>query len=107
MGVAAEGFHPFWAKPAGFYGSLGVLVFISVFAFSFWFMALRTEGAKVSDINMCRLINPVLGAVLSWIMLPGEYPYFSTVAGMAIIVGSLVIYFKGEILVDRWRRRRL
>ena len=107
VGVAAEGFHPFWAKPAGFYGSLGVLVFISVFAFSFWFMALRTEGAKVSDINMCRLINPVLGAVLSWIMLPGEYPHFSTVAGMAIIVGSLVIYFKGEILVDRWRRRRL
>lgn len=104
VGVAAEGFHPFWAKPAGFYGSLGVLVFISVFAFSFWFMALRTEGAKVSDINMCRLINPVLGAVLSWIMLPGEYPHFSTVAGMAIIVGSLVIYFKGEILVDRWRR---
>jgi len=29
------------------------------------------------------------------------------VAGMAIIVGSLVIYFKGEILVERWRRRCL
>ena len=83
VGIAAEGFHPFWAKPVGFYASLGVLVFISVFAFSFWFMALRTEGTKVSDINMCRLINPVLGAVLSWIMLPGEYPDFSTVAGMA------------------------
>ena len=62
VGIAAEGFHPFWAKPVGFYASLGVLVFISVFAFSFWFMALRTEGTKVSDINMCRLINPVLGA---------------------------------------------
>ena len=89
VGIAAEGFHPFWAKPVGFYASLGVLVFISVFAFSFWFMALRTEGTKVSDINMCRLINPVLGAVLSWIMLPGEYPDFSTVAGMAVIVSSL------------------
>lgn len=76
MGIAAEGFHPFWAKPVGFYASLGVLVFISVFAFSFWFMALRTEGTKVSDINMCRLINPVLGAVLSWIMLPGGIPRF-------------------------------
>ena len=76
--------------------------------FGYWKdAALRTEGAKVSDINMCRLINPVLGAVLSWIMLPGEYPHVSTVAGMAIIVGSLVIYFKGEILVERWRRRRL
>ena len=105
VGIATEGFAPFWAKPAGFYGSLGVLVFISVFAFSFWFMALRTEGTKVSDINMCRLINPVLGAVLSWIMLPGEYPHFSTVAGMAVIVSSLVIYFKGETLVGRWRLR--
>ena len=90
VGIAAEGFHPFWAKPVGFYASLGVLVFISVFAFSFWFMALRTEGTKVSDINMCRLINPVLGAVLSWIMLPGEYPDFSTVAGMAVIAGHLL-----------------
>lgn len=103
VGVAAEGFQPFWAKPTGFYLSLGVLVFISVFAFSFWFIALRSAGTKVSDLNMCRLINPVLGAVLSWIMLPGEYPRFSTVAGMAIIVGSLVIYFKGEQLVRRLR----
>ena len=106
VGIAAEGFHPFWAKPVGFYASLGVLVFISVFAFSFWFMALRTEGTKVSDINMCRLINPVLGAVLSWVMLPGEYPDFSTVAGMAVIVSSLVIYFRGEAIVRRWRLRR-
>ncbi len=96
VGIAAEGFHPFWAKPVGFYASLGVLVFISVFAFSFWFMALRTEGTKVSDINMCRLINPVLGAVLSWIMLPGEYPDFSTVAGMAVIVSSLVNLLPGR-----------
>lgn len=104
VGVGAEGFHPFWDKAAGFYISLGVLVFISVFAFSFWFMALRTPGTKVSDINMCRLINPILGAVLSWAMLPGESPDFSTVAGMVIIVGSLVIYFKGETIVRRWRR---
>ncbi len=105
VGIAAEGFRPFWSMPAGFYACLGVLVFISVFAFSFWFMALRSPGAKVSDINMCRLINPVLGAVLSWIMLPGEYPHFSTVAGMIVIVGSLIIYFKGEAIVQWWRQR--
>ena len=67
--------------------------------FSFWFMALQSKGAKVSDINMCRLINPILGAVLSWIMLAGESPTFSTVAGMLIIVSSLVIYFKGAEIV--------
>lgn len=105
VGVAAEGFQPFWDKPAGFYTSLGVLVFVSVFAFSFWFMALRTQGTKVSDVNMCRLINPILGAALSWAMLPGEVPTWSVVTGMAIIVSSLVIYFRGEDFVRRWTRR--
>ena len=88
----------------GFYISLSILVFISVFAFSFWFIALQSKGAKVSDINMCRLINPILGAILSWIMLPGEYPTFSTVAGMIIIVSSLIIYFKGAE-IGRWLKR--
>ncbi len=72
MGLGTEGYHSFIGKPAGFYISLAILVFISVFAFSFWFIALQSKGAKVSDINMCRLINPILGAILSWIMLPGR-----------------------------------
>ena len=45
---------------------------------------------------MCRLINPILGAVLSWIMLPDEKPTFNTVAGMIIIVFSLIFYFRGK-----------
>ena len=80
IGLGTEGYHSFIGKPGGFYISLGILVFISVFAFSFWFIALQSKGAKVSDINMCRLINPILGAVLSWVMLPDEHPTFSTVA---------------------------
>ena len=104
VGLGTEGYHSFIGKPAGFYISLSILVFISVFAFSFWFIALQSKGAKVSDINMCRLINPILGAVLSWIMLPGEYPTFSTVAGMIIIVSSLIIYFKGAE-IGRWLKR--
>ncbi|MEG1585344.1 MAG: DMT family transporter [Bacteroidales bacterium] len=95
VGVATEGYHSFIGLPAGFYSSLGILVFVSLFAFNFWFIALQSKGTKVSEINMCRLINPILGAILSWIMLPGEYPTFSTVAGMLIIVGSLIFYFKG------------
>lgn len=103
VGITTEGYHSFIGKPMGFYLSLGILVFISVFAFSFWFIALQSKGAKVSDINMCRLINPILGAVLSWVMLAGEHPTFSTVAGMIIIVSSLVIYFKGEDMVKKLR----
>ena len=104
VGLTTEGYHSFIGKPMGFYISLGILVFISVFAFSFWFIALQSKGAKVSDINMCRLINPILGAVLSWVMLAGEHPTFSTVAGMIIIVSSLIIYFKGEDIVKRIRK---
>lgn len=106
VGICTERYHSFIGKPAGFYVSLGVLVFISVFAFSFWFMALQSRGAKVSDINMCRLINPILGAVLSWVMLAGEYPTITTVSGMLIIVCSLIIYFKGEIIVQALRRNK-
>ena len=105
IGVGAEGFHPFWEKPMGFYLSLGVLVLISVFAFSFWFIALKMPDTKVSDMNMCRLINPILGALLSWAMLPDEYPTLSTVTGMLIIVFSLIIYFKGESIVAHWKKR--
>lgn len=105
VGIFSEGFQPFLYKPIGFYTSLGVLIFISVFAFSFWFIALRTEGTKVSDINMCRLINPILGAILSWFMLPDEYPTFSTVVGMLIIVSSLIIYFKGPDMLAWYRVR--
>ncbi len=106
VGVGTEGFQPFIGKPMGFYACLGMLVFVSTFAFSFWFMALRSEGTKVSDVNMCRLLNPILGAVLSWIMLADEHPDFSSVAGMLIIVSSLVIYFKGEEIVARFKKNK-
>ncbi len=104
VGITTEGYHSFIGKPFGFYLSLGTLVFISVFAFSFWFMALQYKGSKVSDINMCRLINPILGATLSWVMLAGEYPTVSTVSGMLVIVSSLLIYFKGEEIVRKIKK---
>ena len=47
-----------------------------------------------------------MGAVLSWIMLPGEYPTFSTVAGMIIIVSSLIIYFKGAEIAQWLKHNR-
>ena len=102
-GVAIEGYKQFIGKPIGFYLSLGTLVFVSVFAFSFWFIALQDKNTKVSEVNMCRLINPILGAILSWIMLPDEAPTFNTVAGMIIIVFSLVFYFKGKEYFEKNR----
>ena len=105
-GVAIEGYKQFIGKPIGFYISLGILVFISFFAFSFWFIALQDKNTKVSEVNMCRLINPILGAILSWIMLPDEVPTFNTVAGMIIIVFSLIFYFKGKEYFEKINRIR-
>ena len=102
-GVAIEGYKQFIGKPIGFYLSLGTLVFVSVFAFSFWFIALQDKNTKVSEVNMCRLINPILGAILSWLILPDEVPTFNTVAGMIIIVFSLVFYFKGKEYFEKNR----
>lgn len=95
-GIVIEGYKNFIGKPLGFYISLGILVFVSIFAFSFWFIALQDKNTKVSEVNMCRLINPILGAILSWMMLPEEKPTLNTVLGMLIIVISLIFYFKGK-----------
>ena len=104
-GVGVEGYQNFLDKPLGFFISLGILVFVSVFAFSFWFMALQDKDTKVSDVNMCRLINPILGAVLSWIILPDEKPAINTVLGMIIIVFSLIYYFKGKEYFNRIKKQ--
>ena len=72
VGLGTEGYHSFIGKPARFYISLSILVFISVFAFSFWFIALQSKGAKVSDINMCRLIQPDSRAPLQLDHAPGR-----------------------------------
>ena len=93
-GVATEGFHPFWDKPAIFYTSLSILVLISIFAFSFWFVALRAGDTPVSDINMCRMVHPVIGAGMSWMLMADESPQIGTVSGMLIIMAALLIYFK-------------
>lgn len=103
-GVGIEGYRNFIGKPIGFYLSLGTLVFVSVFAFSFWFIALQDKNTKVSEVNMCRLINPILGAILSWIMLPDEKPTFNTVVGMIIIVFSLIFYFKGKEYFEKSKK---
>lgn len=103
-GVGIEGYRNFIGKPIGFYLSLGTLVFVSVFAFSFWFMALQDKNTKVSEVNMCRLINPILGAILSWIMLPDEKPTFNTVVGMMVIVFSLIFYFKGKEYFEKLKK---
>lgn len=89
LGLVTEGYQagPF---PVEYYFSLGWLSFLSAAAFSIWYTLLRRPGVKVSDLNMWKFIIPLLGAVLSWILLPDENPTSMAIVGMVLIALSLV-----------------
>lgn len=89
LGLVTEEYQagPF---PVEYYLSLGWLSFLSAAAFSLWYTLLRRPGVKVSDLNMWKFIIPLLGAVLSWILLPDENPTSMAIVGMVLIALSLV-----------------
>ena len=78
--------------PLPYYLSLGWLSFLSAAAFTIWFILLQRPNTKVSDLNIWKFIIPVFGAILSWLILPDEYPELVSVAGMVIIGISLIWY---------------
>ncbi|MGD2034922.1 MAG: DMT family transporter, partial [Bacteroidales bacterium] len=80
-------------KPLPYYLSLGWLSFLSAAAFSLWFIVLKRPGIKVSEINVWKFIIPLLGAVLSWLMIAGEEPRWYTVLGMLLIAAAILIIY--------------
>jgi drug/metabolite transporter (DMT)-like permease len=70
------------------------LSFMAAFAFSLWFKLLQRPGVKVSELNLWKFIIPVVGAILSWLLVPDEHPEWLTVAGMIIITGSLIMFYR-------------
>ncbi len=72
------------------------LSFMAAFAFSLWFKLLQRPGVKVSELNLWKFIIPVVGAILSWILVPGENPEWLTVTGMIIIMSSLILFHKSN-----------
>jgi drug/metabolite transporter (DMT)-like permease len=69
------------------------LSFMAAAAFSIWYKLLQRPGVKVSELNLWKFINPVTGAVLSWLFIPNESPEWLTISGMIIITVSLLIYY--------------
>jgi drug/metabolite transporter (DMT)-like permease len=69
------------------------LGFMAATAFSLWFTLLQRPGVKVSELNLWKFIIPVVGAILSWILVPGEKPEWITISGMVIITVSLILFF--------------
>lgn len=76
--------------PSEYWFSLIWLSFVSAAAFSIWFRLLQRPHVKVSELNLWKFIIPVMGAVISWIIVPGEKPEWLTVTGIIIITTSLV-----------------
>jgi drug/metabolite transporter (DMT)-like permease len=72
------------------------LSFMAASAFSIWFNLLQRPGVKVSELNLWKFIIPVAGAILSWLLVPGEKPEWITITGMVIITGSLVMFFRNN-----------
>lgn len=95
ISVPAEGI-PEGNFPVDYWISLIWLSFMAAFAFSLWYKLLQRPGVKVSELNLWKFIIPVMGAVLSWILVPGEDPEILTIIGMLIIMGSLILFFRNS-----------
>ena len=85
---------PECTKPAEYWIVLVWLGFMAAAAFSIWFRLLQRPHVKVSDLNLWKFIIPVVGSILSWLLVPGENPERLTVIGMIIISISLIMFHK-------------
>ena len=88
--IPLEGLH-FEPKPMPYYLSLVWLSMLSAVAISIWITLLKRPGIKVSDLNLWKFLIPLSGAILSWILLPGERPEALSITGMIIIALSLIV----------------
>lgn len=79
--------------PISFFLLLLWLSIVSAVAFSLWYYLLTREGLKVSDIIMWKFLIPVLGAILTWILLKSESPDFFSIVGICVVPLSIVLYF--------------
>jgi len=76
---------------AEFYLAWLWLAFIPAAGFSIWYTLLQKPGVKVSELNMWKFVIPVTGAILSWLLLPGEEPDVYSISGIVIITAALII----------------
>lgn len=70
------------------------LALISAVSFTIWYTTLQKPTVKVSELNMWKFIIPIVGVLLSWILLPDEVPNWRDVAGITIIVAALNIFYR-------------
>jgi drug/metabolite transporter (DMT)-like permease len=106
LSLPFEGLH-FRVNAYPYYLSLAWLSAMSATAFSIWFILLRRPGIKVSVLNIWKFLIPVFGAMLSWIILPGEKPEVIAVTGMILIALSLIVLNAGRLRENRINAKQL
>ena len=75
-----------------FWAALLWLSVVSATGLSIWFGLLQRPEVKVSELNLWKFIIPVFGAILSWMLIPGESPDLVTDIGMISVSASIVFY---------------
>jgi len=93
ISLPVEG-HPQGPLPLEYWLILLWLSFMAAAAFSLWFKLLQRPGVKVSELNLWKFIIPVVGAILSWLLIPNEKPEWLTISGMIIITSSLIMFYR-------------
>jgi drug/metabolite transporter (DMT)-like permease len=98
ISLFTEGFQsgPF---PLRYYMALTWLAFLSAAAFSIWYGLLKRPGVKVSELNVWKFLIPVSGAGLSWLLVAGEKPDWTSLTGMFIIVLALVLMNRNSLIL--------
>lgn len=82
--------------PLEFYGAVVWLAIIPAAAFSIWYYLLGLPGVKVSELNIWKFIIPVVGALLSWLLIAGETPTWQEIVGIIIISTSIIVLQKSN-----------
>ncbi len=96
ISLPAEGV-PSRPLPAEYWLALAWLSIMAAVTFSIWFRLLQRPGVKVSELNLWKFIIPVVGAILSWLIVPGENPEWITISGMIIIIASLILFHTNSV----------
>ncbi|MFI3259930.1 MAG: DMT family transporter [Rikenellaceae bacterium] len=77
--------------PLEFYWALLWLAIIPAAGFTIWYSLLQRPEVKVSELNIMKFIIPVVGVLLSWLLLPDESPTWSAVVGIVVISASVIL----------------
>ena len=93
VSIPVEG-KPQGPLPTEYWLILLWLSFMAASAFSIWFKLLQRPWVKVSELNLWKFIIPVVGAILSWLLVPNENPEWLTISGMIIITASLIMFYR-------------